>query len=210
MDRPTASRPFTLMAHEVSQFELQQLRVSLATKEAEVNELRGALSGSVLHLEGEAAALREEVERERRRGREVEQIFDQLHTDYHAHAGMLCAIFLQVNGEVDGLGLRPFIPYPAFDENKVDHLALAFHHLGTKLDSLHQWMGAAQDTKVERATTTITSCILAYVHHAAPDFQVEVVLEDLSFKDQEEAGCVVADVADAVVKMEKDNDFGNT
>ena len=38
---------------------------------------------------------------------------------------------------------------------------------------------------------------------------MEAVLEDLSFEDRKKAERMVADVADAVVKMEKENDFGN-
>lgn len=53
-------------------------------KEVEVCELRGALSGTVLHLEGNATELHESLEHERVHRREAEQLFVWLYTEHNA------------------------------------------------------------------------------------------------------------------------------
>lgn len=53
------------MSHEVSRFELQQLRASMAASEAEARELHYTLNGTVLRLEGEATELWGRLELER-------------------------------------------------------------------------------------------------------------------------------------------------
>lgn len=63
------------MSHEVSRFELEQLRASLAVSDEEMRELRGTLSITVLRLESEMAELKGRLEMEHLHHREVEQLF---------------------------------------------------------------------------------------------------------------------------------------
>lgn len=66
-----------------------------------------------------------------------------------------------------------------------------------------------QEAEVDRAMRAVTSRILACIHDAVPHFPVEIILEDLDIEDRQKAEHVVVDVAEAVVQLEKENDFGN-
>lgn len=153
------------------------------------------------------AELKGKLEMERLRRREVEQLFARLHADHYTSITALRDVYLRINGDMDVFRLQPFIPYSAFDEGKLNHLTFFFRDLATKLGELRQQVTATQEAEVDRAMRAVASRILACVHDAAPSFPLELVLEDLDTEDRRKAERAVADVAEAVVQLEKENDF---
>lgn len=114
------------MWHEVSRFEMEQLRIYLAAKDAEMRELRGTLGSTALRLESETTELWGRLERERLRRQEVEQLFGNLHTNHYGSVGVFRDVYRQINEDMDVFGLQSFVPYSAFDEGKLNHLTFFF------------------------------------------------------------------------------------
>lgn len=66
----------------------------------------------------------------------MERLFGRLHADYYTGVASLRDIYHRING--DTLGLRPFVPYSAFSDGKLDHLTFFFQYLASELDELCQ------------------------------------------------------------------------
>lgn len=85
------------MSHEINRYEWEQMRASLAARDAEIRELRGVLSGTALSLESKTAVLHCTLEMERLRCREAEQLFGNLHTDHYGSVGALRDMYRRLN-----------------------------------------------------------------------------------------------------------------
>lgn len=169
-----------------------------------MGELRGALSSTVLRLDGEVAELRGRLERERARWEEAERLFGRLYVDHNAQVGALCNIYLQINDGMATIGLRPSVSYGTFDGHKLDHLTAFFRHLAEELAGLWLRTEIAVGAEGEWAASVVAARVLAGVHHHDPHFPVEVVLEDLDIEKRTRAERALAPYVEAVVRLEKE------
>lgn len=149
------------------------------------------------------------LEHERADRDEVEDRLGRMLADVATQIELLCGAYSRASATMPAIGLNPFKHRVDFNDQWLADLVSFFSYLSEELTHLHAALVAALDKEGVRAAIAVAARILSGLRHLDPLLPVDAVLDKLAPIDRERALRAVAPYIAAVVRLEKERDFGD-
>lgn len=140
---------------------------------------------------------------------EVEEHLSRAFLDHHAQVELLGDVYRRVQSTLLAIRLDPYVPPSGSIDLELAHLVPFFHLLAKEFTRICAAMKGALEKEGVQVAIAVAASTLSGLYHRDPYFPVEATLEDLAPREREWAMRTMAHYISAVVRLEKENDFGN-